>query len=91
MYNNNSQHNPAPSPHQVFNEKLKPHMSEGAILSLMALSSEFESMAVREEEMPELDGLARAACPHDVKVTSVCLSVYSVSPSVSLSVCLTAR
>ena len=36
------------------------------LLSMMAQSSEFEQMAVREEEMIELDTLARD-CPFDVK------------------------
>ena len=32
----------------TFNTQLKPHMSEGALLGLVAQSSEFESMMVRE-------------------------------------------
>ena len=34
---------------------------------MLALSSEFENIAVREEELPELDALARAVCPHDIR------------------------
>ena len=37
------------------------------VLSMLAQSSEFENMQVREEELPELDSLARDACPFDVK------------------------
>ena len=36
-------------------------------LAMLALSSEFENIAVREEELPELDALSRSVCPHDIK------------------------
>ncbi len=36
-------------------------------LAMVAQSSEFENMAVREDELPELDALVRSACPFDVK------------------------
>ncbi|KAL4422681.1 hypothetical protein ABPG75_008878 [Micractinium tetrahymenae] len=51
----------------VFNEHLKPHMTEADVLAMVAQSSEFENLAVREEELPELDTLAREACPFDIK------------------------
>ncbi|KAK9814715.1 hypothetical protein WJX72_010327 [[Myrmecia] bisecta] len=50
----------------VFNELLKRHMSEAEILAMMAQSSEFENMAVREDELPELDTLMRG-CPFEVR------------------------
>ena len=34
---------------------------------MMAQSSEFGQMAIREEELPELDALARDACHFDIK------------------------
>lgn len=34
---------------------------------MMAQSSEFGQMAIREEELPELDTLARDACHFDIK------------------------
>lgn len=37
------------------------------ILSMLAQSSEFENMQVREEELPELDRIAIDACPFDIK------------------------
>ena len=37
------------------------------LLSMMAQSSEFGQMAIREEELPELDALARDACHFDIK------------------------
>ena len=37
------------------------------LLSMMAQSSEFGQMAIREEELPELDTLARDACHFDIK------------------------
>jgi replicative superfamily II helicase len=51
----------------TFNEHLSPHMSEADVLAMIAESSEFENLAVREEELPELDSLVRDACPYDVK------------------------
>ncbi|CAL8464110.1 g3645 [Coccomyxa elongata] len=51
----------------AFNELLKPHMTESEFLAMLAQSSEFENMAVREEELPELDNLVRSACPFEVK------------------------
>jgi Sec63 Brl domain len=37
------------------------------MLSMIAQSSEFENMAVREEELPELDRLLLDACPFDAR------------------------
>lgn len=51
----------------TFNEHLRPHMSEADVLAMIAESSEFENLAVRDEELPELDTLVRDACPYDVK------------------------
>ncbi|KAK9785880.1 hypothetical protein WJX73_006814 [Symbiochloris irregularis] len=51
----------------VFNECLKRNMNEAQVLGMLAQSSEFSQVAVREEELPELDELVRHACPHDVK------------------------
>ncbi|KAK9846320.1 hypothetical protein WJX81_001437 [Elliptochloris bilobata] len=50
----------------AFNELLKLRMSEAEFLAMLAESSEFENMAVREDELPELDALARD-CPYDVR------------------------
>jgi activating signal cointegrator complex subunit 3 len=36
-------------------------------LAMLAHSSEFENVAVREEELPELDSLALQQCPFDVR------------------------
>lgn len=37
------------------------------MLSMIAQSSEFENMAVREDELPELDRLLTDACPFDAR------------------------
>ena len=37
------------------------------MLSMIAQSSEFENMAVREDELPELDRLLGDACPFDAR------------------------
>ena len=34
---------------------------------MLAQSSEFENMQVREEELPELDRIAIDSCPFDIK------------------------
>ncbi|CAK0786311.1 hypothetical protein CVIRNUC_009524 [Coccomyxa viridis] len=51
----------------AFNDMLKPHMSEAEFLAMLAHSSEFENVAVREEELPELDQLCLHQCPFDVR------------------------
>lgn len=52
----------------VFNERLKEHMTWGDVLAMMSLSSEFENIMVREEELPELEALIRSgAIPHAPK------------------------
>mmetsp|Transcript_13654 Transcript_13654/g.49673 ORF Transcript_13654/g.49673 Transcript_13654/m.49673 type:complete len:2207 (-) Transcript_13654:489-7109(-) len=51
----------------VYAELLKPHMSMPDLLNMVAHSSEFENVVVREEEMPELMELQRSVCPHMVK------------------------
>jgi activating signal cointegrator complex subunit 3 len=52
---------------QLLNATLREHMNEGEILHMIAQSSEFESMAVRDEELPELDELVRTSCHFSVK------------------------
>lgn len=50
---------------ETYNAMLKPHMTEEDVLSIIAQSSEFENLAVRDDELPELDTMARACCPFD--------------------------
>ncbi|CAI5529834.1 unnamed protein product [Closterium sp. Naga37s-1] len=52
---------------ETYNELLRRHMSESEIVDLIARSSEFENIVVREEEMPELFTLRSKFCPLDVK------------------------
>ncbi|KAK9868384.1 hypothetical protein WJX84_004044 [Apatococcus fuscideae] len=51
----------------TFNELLSSHMGEADVLSMIAQSSEFENVAMRDDELLELDTLARQACPCDVR------------------------
>ena len=51
---------------EVFNEYLSQHMNEGDLLSMMSLSAEFENIAVREEELPELTTMMKKFCAHKV-------------------------
>ena len=53
---------------RVINERLKPGLGEGDALSLLARASEFDQVAVRDDEAAELDALTRDACPYDVGV-----------------------
>ena len=50
----------------IVNEHLKPRMREGELLALMAKCAEFESLKVRDEEVPELESLAKDACPLEI-------------------------
>lgn len=52
---------------RVFNETLKKSMTEQDIFAMLSRSSEFESMAVREEELIELDEMLLDSCPLGVK------------------------
>lgn len=51
---------------ETYNEMLKRHMSDSEVIDMVARSSEFENIVVREEEQMELEALARE-CPLEVK------------------------
>ncbi|XP_066288135.1 activating signal cointegrator 1 complex subunit 3-like [Branchiostoma lanceolatum] len=48
---------------QVYNEFLKPLMTESDILAMVAKSHEFDQIKVRDDEMSELDELLDSVCP----------------------------
>ena len=50
---------------ETFNELLRPHVNEEDIVSIISRSSEFDNLAIREEELPELDAMARSICEYD--------------------------
>eukprot|EP00897_Mesotaenium_endlicherianum_P001872 jgi/Mesen1/1712/ME000138S00568 len=52
---------------ETYNEMLKRHMNDAEIINLVAHSSEFENISVREEEQPELLTLRQKYCPLEVK------------------------
>eukprot|EP00803_Ostreobium_quekettii_P005866 evm.model.scf_17.6 EVM.evm.TU.scf_17.6 scf_17:76728-98390(+) len=52
---------------ETFNGLLKKTMTEAEVLAMMSHSSEFESMMVREEELPELDRVMSQGCPYEVR------------------------
>ncbi|KAI3673352.1 hypothetical protein L6452_39470 [Arctium lappa] len=52
---------------ETYNEMLRRHMSDSEIIDMVAHSSEFENIVVREEEQNELETLARTVCPLEVK------------------------
>uniref|UniRef100_A0A5B7ARQ6 RNA helicase n=1 Tax=Davidia involucrata TaxID=16924 RepID=A0A5B7ARQ6_DAVIN len=52
---------------ETYNEMLKRHMNDSEVIDMVAHSSEFENIVVREEEQNELEMLARTACPLEVK------------------------
>nr|XP_043640038.1 DExH-box ATP-dependent RNA helicase DExH14 [Erigeron canadensis] len=52
---------------ETYNEMLRRHMSDSEIIDMVAHSSEFENIVVREEEQNELENLARTVCPLEVK------------------------
>ena len=62
---------------------------------MMAQSSEFGQMAIREEELPELDALARDACHFDIKggpenkhgKVNILLQVSAASPLYICCIC----
>ncbi|XP_028753755.1 DExH-box ATP-dependent RNA helicase DExH14 [Neltuma alba] len=52
---------------ETYNEMLRRHMNDSEVINMVAHSSEFENIVVREEEQNELEMLARTSCPLDIK------------------------
>lgn len=52
---------------ETYNEMLKRHMNDSELINLVAHSSEFENIMVREEEQHELEMLRHGACPLEVR------------------------
>jgi activating signal cointegrator complex subunit 3 len=51
---------------EVYNGLLKPYMNEQDVIAMISMSSEFDNLNVREDELPELDTLARG-CDYEVR------------------------
>ncbi|XP_035776945.1 activating signal cointegrator 1 complex subunit 3-like [Anopheles albimanus] len=52
---------------EVFNEMMKPIMTDSEILNMMANAQEFQQLKVRDDEMDELDELTRVCCEVPVR------------------------
>ncbi|KAM1340459.1 hypothetical protein ACFX2H_038850 [Malus domestica] len=52
---------------ETYNECLRRHMNETEVIDMVAHSSEFENIVVRDEEQHELEALVRSSCPLEVK------------------------
>ncbi|XP_042461585.1 DExH-box ATP-dependent RNA helicase DExH14-like isoform X2 [Zingiber officinale] len=52
---------------ETYNEMLRRHMSDSEVINMVAHSSEFENIVVREEEQDELENLFKMLCPLEVK------------------------
>lgn len=52
---------------ETYNEMLRRHMNDSEVIDMVAHSSEFENIAVREEEQNELEMLVRSSCPLEIK------------------------
>ncbi|KAM3703462.1 hypothetical protein ACJW30_04G098400 [Castanea mollissima] len=52
---------------ETYNEMLRRHMNDSEVIEMVAHSSEFENIVVREEEQNELEMMARNSCPLEVK------------------------
>lgn len=52
---------------ETYNEMLRRHMNDSEVIDMVAHSSEFENIMVRDEEQNELETLARTSCPLEVK------------------------
>ena len=51
---------------ETFNVYMKPRMTEADVLKMLSLSSEFENIKVRDEEVVELKKLEKSSCACDV-------------------------
>ena len=56
---------------EVFNTMMRPRMTEADVLSMLSMSTEFENVKVREEEIIEMKKLERKGCACEVKVRCV--------------------
>ncbi|OAE30033.1 hypothetical protein AXG93_3893s1430 [Marchantia polymorpha subsp. ruderalis] len=52
---------------ETYNDMLKRHMNDSEVIHLLAHSSEFENIVVREEEQQELANLVNSSCPLEVR------------------------
>ncbi|CAK7322805.1 unnamed protein product [Dovyalis caffra] len=52
---------------ETYNEMLRRHMNDSEVIDMVARSSEFENIVVREEEQHELEMLLRSSCPLEVR------------------------
>ncbi|KAG8899961.1 hypothetical protein FRB99_006340 [Tulasnella sp. 403] len=52
---------------EIFNQKLKPKMSEADVLNVLSMSTEFDQIQVRENEIPELTTLMHEVIPCEVQ------------------------
>ncbi|KAK8934003.1 hypothetical protein KSP39_PZI015224 [Platanthera zijinensis] len=52
---------------ETYNEMLRRHMSDSEVINMVAHSSEFENIVVRDEEQEELEKLSKMFCPVEVK------------------------
>ncbi|KAI9305339.1 Sec63 Brl domain-containing protein [Cunninghamella echinulata] len=52
---------------EVFNQLMKPRMTEADVLSMMSLSSEFDNIKSRDTEQKELKSLLEKQCACDIK------------------------
>ncbi|XWS51216.1 hypothetical protein CRYUN_Cryun12cG0157800 [Craigia yunnanensis] len=52
---------------ETYNEMLRRHMNDSEVIEMVAHSSEFANIVIREEEQNELEMLARTSCPLEVK------------------------
>ncbi|KAJ0973942.1 hypothetical protein J5N97_015907 [Dioscorea zingiberensis] len=52
---------------ETYNEMLRRHMNDSEVINMVAHSSEFENIVVREEEQEELETLLKVSCPLEVK------------------------
>ncbi|KAI7887163.1 activating signal cointegrator 1 complex subunit 3 [Lichtheimia hyalospora FSU 10163] len=52
---------------EIFNDFMKPRMTEADVLSMMSLSSEFDNIKSRDTEHKELKGLLDNACACDIR------------------------
>ncbi|CAI0431699.1 unnamed protein product [Linum tenue] len=52
---------------ETYNEMLRRHMNDSEVIEMVAHSSEFENIVVREEEQNELEMLLRTSCPLEAR------------------------
>lgn len=62
---------------EIFNELMRPRMTEADVLAMISMSSEFDNVKSRDNEAKELTQLVETACACAIKAGSIIMMITS--------------